>query len=189
MTQHELDRIVASVAQGPGHERLYRDLIRRSGVAISAAESWVLWYVAARGPISLAALAARLELDPTGLGGLFGALGRRGYVQPDPQGLPDLTSNGRHALVALVKAGQEVARLIRGREPGDEGERTRVVRRLTHAALMTMPGLSLTIPDSSGTTTCRGSARGHRGDGRPRDGEDGQFDQRHHRADAVADPR
>ena len=169
MTQHDLDRIVASVREGPEHAGLYRDLIRRSGITISPAESWVLWHVGARGPISAAALAAKLGLDPTGLDDLFEALGRRGYVQPDAQGLPDLTSKGRHALVELVKVGQEeIAQLIRGREPGDEGGRARVVRRLTHAALMTMPGPS---PATSGSSaTGRGSSRGQRGGGGRRRG-------------------
>lgn len=147
MTRRELERLIAAVMQGPERERLYRNVIRRSGIAISPSESWVLWHVAARGPINAVALAARLELDPTGLGELFEALGRRGYVHPDPQGLPDLTSNGRRALLALVKAGrEEVSRLIHGREPDDEQERTRVVRPLTHAALTTMPAR---VPDDA----------------------------------------
>src|SRR4051794_35535981 len=83
MAQHELDRLVASLRDGPQHERLYRDLIRRSGIAISPAESWVLWHVAAHGPITASALAARLGLDSTGLSALFEALGRRGYLRRD----------------------------------------------------------------------------------------------------------
>ena len=139
-TDRDLDQLEASVAQGPGQVQLYRNLIRRSGVAITAAESWVLWHLGARGPISVGALARRLDVEPAGLGELFEALGRRGYVQLDRQGVPDLTSKGRRALVALVRAGQErIARLIRGREPADTRERTRVLRRLTHGALKSMP--------------------------------------------------
>jgi DNA-binding MarR family transcriptional regulator len=152
----ELDHIVGSVTQGPGHARLYRDLIRRSGIAISPAESWVLWHVGAHGPITVDALAARLGLGRAGLEELFEALGRRGYVQPDPQGLPDLTSQGRHALVALVKAGhEEIARLLRDREPEDDKERTRIVRRLTRAALMTMPSTSPSARTRSATSARR----------------------------------
>ena len=172
MTEHELDRIVASVRAGPEHEGLYRDLIRRSGIAISPAESWVLWHVGAHGPISADALAARLGLDPTALAERFEVLGRHGYVQPDGQGLPDLTSKGRHALVGLVKAGQEqIAQLIRGREPGNERERARVVRRLTHAALTTMPAPSRTTSASSGIAAGRGSSRGNRHNGVRRRGQ------------------
>jgi hypothetical protein len=141
VTRRQVDQIVASVREGPAHAGLYRDLIRRSGVAISPAESWALWYAAARGPITADALAAKLGSDPIELNELFEALGRRGYMSLDAQGLPDLTADGRDALVDLIKAGQEtVARLIRGREPAEERERTRVMRRLTHAALTTMPG-------------------------------------------------
>ena len=141
---HEIEQIVASVRDGPVHAGLYRDLIRRSRVPITPAESWVLWHAAARGPITVDALAARLGRDPIELSELFASLGRRGYVQPDAQGLPDLTAKGRHALVTLIKAGQEeVARLIRDREPADESERTRVARRLTNAALVTMPDVRL----------------------------------------------
>jgi DNA-binding MarR family transcriptional regulator len=103
MTRAERDR---TVAHGPGHGRLDREAIRRSGAAISTAESWVLWHLAAHGPITATALAERLELDPTVLAERFAALGRRGYVQPDRQGLPDLTPNGRRAVVALARAGQ-----------------------------------------------------------------------------------
>ena len=78
--------------------------MRRSGIAISPAERRALWDLAAHGPITADALAARLGLDPTDLGELFEALGRRGYVQPDPQGVPDLTAQGRRAIVALVRA-------------------------------------------------------------------------------------
>jgi DNA-binding MarR family transcriptional regulator len=125
---------------GAEHERLYRELIRRAGVAISSAESWVLWHVAARGPISAGALAARLELDPTVLSQPFEALRRRRYLETDPHGLPDLTAKGRHALVALIRAGQdEVSRLIGGREPAGRQGRTRAMHRLTRAALTTMP--------------------------------------------------
>jgi DNA-binding MarR family transcriptional regulator len=139
MRAAELDQVVAEVARGPGQRRLYRDLIRRADVAISPAESWVLWHIGAHGPISTTALAARLEVEPNSLRAIVEALGSRGYVLPDRYGVPDLTATGRRALVALVKAGQdEVTRLTH--EPGGERERGRVVRRLTRAALREMPG-------------------------------------------------
>jgi DNA-binding MarR family transcriptional regulator len=140
MTQREPDRIVTSMSQGPEQRRLYRNLIRRSGVAVSPAESWALWHLGARGPITAPALAGRLNVHPAGLGDLFEALGRRGYVQPDRQGVPSLTSKGRHALVALIRAGQdELSRLIHGAEPADQSKRAQLLRRLTRAALKTMP--------------------------------------------------
>ena len=84
MTQH--DSIESSPQCQDPSRRLYRDLIRRSGVAISPAESWVLWHLGARGPISAPALAARLGRRPGRPGvTLFEALGRRGYVQPTPK--------------------------------------------------------------------------------------------------------
>jgi len=78
--------------------------------------------VAAHGPITADALAARLDLEPSGLSERFAALGREGYVRPDRQGVPDLTAKGRRALVALVRAGHdEVARPARG-QAGTERE-------------------------------------------------------------------
>jgi hypothetical protein len=131
----------AKIREGTAHAGLYRDLVRRSRVAISPAESWVLWHAGARGPITAEALAAKLGLDPIELRELFDALSRRGYMRPDAQGVPDLTAKGRDALVTLIKAGHaEVARLIRGREPADETAQIRALLRLTHASLMTMPG-------------------------------------------------
>jgi hypothetical protein len=74
--------------------------------AMSPAERWALWHLAARGLITATALAGRLGVDLAGLRVLFEALGRRGYVRPDAQGVPDLTSSGRRALVARVADGE-----------------------------------------------------------------------------------
>ena len=68
-------------------------------------EIWALWHLGAHGPITAPALAGRLDVDPAGLEERFEALARRGYMQLDPQGVPSLTSSGRRALVALVRAG------------------------------------------------------------------------------------
>ena len=84
-------------------------------------------------------MAARLEVEPSGLRATVEALGSRGYVRPDRYGVPDLTATGRRALVSLARAGRhEVARLLR--QPGGERERGRVMRHLTSAALREMPG-------------------------------------------------
>ena len=140
MTEREIQRLIVSLTAGPEHERLYAALIRRAGVAISPAESWALWYVAAYGPIDSPRLTARLNLDAGRAGDLIEALGRRGYVHADAQGATDLTPDGRHAIVALVTAGQEeIALLIRGREPADATKRARILARLTEAALASMP--------------------------------------------------
>jgi len=139
MTQLAPDALGASISREPEHGRVHRDLIRRSGIAISAAESWVLWHMAAHGPITADALAAKLDLEPARLGAIVEALGRRGYVGPDAQGVPDLTAKGRCALVVLVRAGQEdLARLRRART----GMRRAWADscRLTRPALATVPG-------------------------------------------------
>jgi hypothetical protein len=83
----------------------HRVPLRRSGAALSPAERRVLWRMGAHGPITGAALAGRLEVDPGDLSAVLDALGRRGYVQPDRYGVPDLTGAGRHALVKLIRAG------------------------------------------------------------------------------------
>jgi hypothetical protein len=74
---------------------------------MTGGEAEVLWQIGAHGPITSDALAARLGLDPFGVGAHFDALVRRGYVRLDRQGLPALTASGRHALVALVRAAVE----------------------------------------------------------------------------------
>ena len=109
-------------------------------MAISPAESWALWHVAAHSPTDPARLAARLNLDAGCARDLFLALRRRGYVHDDAHGAMDLTPDGRHAIVALVKAGQEeIALVIRGHEPAEDTERARLLARLTKAALAAMP--------------------------------------------------
>ena len=121
-------------------ERLYRDTISRSGIAISPPESWALWQMAAHGPITAPALAIRLEVDQTRMRSLFSALERRGLVELNSQGVPTLTRRGRRTFVALVRAGQEeTGRLVRGRVR-DERERAQAMRRLTRAALRRVPG-------------------------------------------------
>ena len=121
-------------------ERLYRDTISRSGVAISPPESWALWQMAAHGPITAPALASRLEVEPTRVRSLFSALERRGYVELNAQGVPGLTRRGRRAFVALARAGQvETGRLVHGRVR-DERDRAHAMRQLTRAALRRVPG-------------------------------------------------
>jgi len=140
ITEEELERLVDSVAAGPEHERIYADLIGRSGVAISATESWALWHLGALGPITAHRLAAELHVARELMGNMITALGRLGYVRPDTQDRLDLTRSGRHALVQLIEAGQaEIALLLRGREPRNERDRARVLGRLTKTVLMTMP--------------------------------------------------
>src|SRR4051794_40829757 len=113
MTEGEIQRLIVSLTAGPEHERLYAALIRRAGVAISPAESWALWHVAAYGPIDTARLTARLNLDAGRARDLIEALGRRGYVHAGAKDATELTPEGRHAIVALVTAGhEEIALLI-----------------------------------------------------------------------------
>jgi DNA-binding MarR family transcriptional regulator len=124
------------------NERFYPDVIRRSGVAISAAEVWAMWHLAAHGPITARALAARLHVDPAAVSALFEALCQRAYVQPDRQGVPDVTESGRRTFVALVKAGhEEIVRLIDDCEPASGRADTRVLRRPVRTALTAMPAL------------------------------------------------
>jgi hypothetical protein len=90
-------------------------------------------------PRSIPRLAARLNLDAGRADDLFDPLRQLGYVHDDAQGAMDLTPDGRHAIVALVKARQEeIALLIRGREPTDQTERAQLLARLTKTALAAM---------------------------------------------------
>jgi hypothetical protein len=88
-----MERSPESSAQGP--------------IPAASAEGWALWQLGAHGPITAAALAARLKLDATHMGELFDGLGRRGLVRLNPQGLPALTARGRRALVTLIRARHE----------------------------------------------------------------------------------
>ena len=142
MPAAQLDPHIASPARGRQQERLYRNLIRRSGVDVSPAESWVMWHLGARGPHTSAALAVKLGVDRGSLERLYQTLERRGYVQSDDRGLPDLTRTGRRALIELIRAGQrEIAGLLSGRNQTDE-TRTRAMRQLTRAAVERMPPTS-----------------------------------------------
>jgi hypothetical protein len=82
-----------------------------------ATESRVLWHMGAHGPITAAALAARLRVEPARLRAVLERLGRRGYVRPDRYGVPDLTATGREALVKLVKRAHGNAGPVRPGSP------------------------------------------------------------------------
>ena len=73
-------------------------------------ERWALWHLGAHGPITARALAGRLGVDPARVERLFEALGRRGYVREDPQGVPTLTSSGRRAIVRRLRLRRPPAR-------------------------------------------------------------------------------
>ncbi len=83
---------------------------------MTAEEIWALWHLGARGPITARALAGRSRVDPAGPEEGFEALAQRGYVQADPQGVPDLTARGRRALVPLARAGAHSLRPAAARE-------------------------------------------------------------------------
>ena len=83
------------MAAGPEHERIYANLIGRSGVAISAGESWVLWHVGALGPITAQGLAAELHVAGLGRSG-WGPGGRRfKSCLPDSAPVPPVADQPR----------------------------------------------------------------------------------------------
>ena len=88
MPAAQLDPHIASPARGRQQERLYRNLIRRSGVDVSPAESWVMWHLGARGPHTSAALAVKLGVDRGSLERLYQTLERRGYGNPTTAACP-----------------------------------------------------------------------------------------------------
>jgi hypothetical protein len=138
-SEPELQHLVEMVTVDPEHARIYEDLIRKSGVPITPAQSWVVWCIGMHGPASADVMTAKVHVTLDRVADSLAALSQLGYLRRDARGLLDLTRSGRGALVKLIAASQErLSQLLAGHDC-DERERTQILGRLTHAVLMTMP--------------------------------------------------
>jgi EmrB/QacA subfamily drug resistance transporter len=138
-SERELQRILSRLMDGQERARIYDELIRGSGVQITASESWVLGRLAESAPIGVQRLAAELGLAEGQADALVAALTRLGYVELDGERL-DVTDQGRGALDRLRTAGREqLCLLLRGWKPEDDEDLAPVLRRLARALVAEMP--------------------------------------------------
>jgi MFS family permease len=96
-SERELERILSSLLQREQRQRVYEDLIERSGVHVSPPEGWLLNRIAEHAPTSTPALAAELHVPVDQLREPLVGLTQRAYVTTDPDHELGLTESGVHA--------------------------------------------------------------------------------------------
>jgi EmrB/QacA subfamily drug resistance transporter len=141
-SERELERILSSLLQREERQRVYEDLIDRSGVHVTPPEGWLLNRIAEHAPTSVPALANELHVSPARLSEPLAGLARRAYVTTDPDRELELelTESGLHAREQLIAAGRaELCRLLEGWEPDRDEDMQPVLRRLAGALVVEMP--------------------------------------------------
>ena len=142
-SQRELERVVASLAGHEERNRVYREVIERSGVEIEPGESWLLARLSERGPTSLPVIAEECGLAADVLGPRADALVRRGYLERDGDGTePRLraTPAGRAALDRLISACREqFTELLHGWRSAGDADTEAALERMAHALVAEMP--------------------------------------------------
>src|SRR5205807_922161 len=84
-SEHELERILSSLLQREQRQRVYEELIDRSGVQLTPPEGWLLNRIAERAPISTLDLTAELHVSSERLHDPLASLIRRAYVAGEPR--------------------------------------------------------------------------------------------------------
>jgi MFS family permease len=137
-SERELERILSSLLQREERQRVYEDLIERSGVHVTPPEGWLLNRIAEHAPTSLPGLADELHVSPDRLRDPLAGLANRSYVTADPS--LELTDSGRAAREQLIVAGRaELCRLLDGWKPDEDEDMQPVLRRLAGALVVEMP--------------------------------------------------
>jgi DNA-binding MarR family transcriptional regulator len=139
-SERELERILSSLLEREERQRVYEDLVDRSGVRVTPPEGWLLNRIAEHAPTSVPALADELRVSPDRLREPLDGLTRRAYVTTDDERLLELTNLGVEAREQLITAGRaELCRLLDGWEPEQDEDLQPVLRRLAGALVVEMP--------------------------------------------------
>jgi len=139
-SEHELERILSSLMQRGERERVYQELIDRSGVQVTPPEGWLLNRIGERAPTSAPALAQELHLSAAELRQPLDGLTRHAYVTTDGENHLELTPAGMAAREQLIAAGRaELCRLLDGWRPEEDEDLQPVLRRLVGALVVEMP--------------------------------------------------
>jgi EmrB/QacA subfamily drug resistance transporter len=146
-SEQEIERILSSLMQREERQRVYQELIGRSGVHVTPPEGWLLNRIGERAPTTLPALTDELHTSPEQLREPLDGLSRRAYVRDDA-GTLVLTEAGLQAREKLITAGRaELCRLLDGWKPEEDEGLQPVLRRLAGALVVEMPdGYAGTAP-------------------------------------------
>jgi len=148
-SEHELERILSSLMQREERQRVYEELIDRSGVKVTPPEGWLLSRIGERAPTSAPALASELHVSPEQLREPLDGLTKRAYVLTDDDRHLELTADGQAAREKLIAAGRaELCRLLDGWEPEEDEQLQPVLRRLAGALVVEMPSAVVERPSA-----------------------------------------
>jgi EmrB/QacA subfamily drug resistance transporter len=139
-SERELERIVGSLMQHEQRQRIYEELIARSGVEIAPADSWLLARIGERSPASAQALADELHVPLERIRDSLATLRRDAYVVPGRDDVLELSTLGRTTLDRLVAARHDQLRLLLHGWPTDDAELSPVLERMARALVADMPG-------------------------------------------------
>jgi EmrB/QacA subfamily drug resistance transporter len=138
-SEQEIERILSSLMQREERQRVYQELIDRSGVRVTPPEGWLLNRIGERAPTTLPALTDELHVSAEQLREPLDGLSRRAYVRDD-DGTLELTGTGLEAREKLITAGRaELCRLLDGWKPEEDEGLQPVLRRLAGALVVEMP--------------------------------------------------
>jgi hypothetical protein len=137
-SDHELERIISSVAGGRMRTEIYRRIVAASGLDLTPAEAWLLSRIATEGRID--GLGPARTADPEEVALLTARLLQRGYLTFEiEQGRIELSDTGLREYEKLVEAGRaELTHLIADTRP-PEDEVNDILRRLAASLLADMP--------------------------------------------------
>ncbi len=106
-SEREIERILSSLMQREQRERVYEQLIDRSGIDITPPEGWLLRRIAERSPTTEPALAHELHTPADKLHDPLASLAERAYIRAGADQEIELTPAGQAASDQLVAAGRE----------------------------------------------------------------------------------
>ncbi|HTX10580.1 MAG TPA: MFS transporter [Solirubrobacteraceae bacterium] len=139
-SEREIERILSSLMQRKERQRVYQELIGRSGVEVTPPEGWLLNRIGERAPITLPELADELHVSAGQLRAPLDSLTQRAYVGSEGERQLELTPEGQAAREKLIAAGRtELCRLLDGWKPEEDEELQPVLRRLAGALVVEMP--------------------------------------------------
>jgi hypothetical protein len=137
-SDHELERIISSVATGRTRTEIYRRIVSASGVDLTPAEAWLLGRIATEGRID--GLGPPRSACPEDIALLTARILQRGYLTVElERDHIELSDTGANVYEKLVDAGRaELTQLVARAQP-PAGEMDDVLRRVAASLLADMP--------------------------------------------------
>ena len=149
-SDHELERIISSIATGRARTEIYQRIVDESGLELTPAEAWLIGRLATVGTLDHEPSKAAA---PEEVATLTAGLLERGYLTYDAsRDRLELSTRGRDAQSRLAEAGRaELTQLISDTRPPDEDVNV-VLRRVAVSLLADMPRRQESSPATATVT-------------------------------------